>query len=315
MERKITKILIPALFFVCLWRIGNAQQLANGPAFNEQRFLWNPSMTGMGQAMEVSMAYRRQWAGFEGSPKTATLGFQLPIAKQQMSLGGFFNHDEVQPMTFNQIGMTYAYGFRPGLRKNDRFSIGLMGLVNQQLFDGLDLVVNDPDDNLIPGGELNQFALNAAAGFLYMSDASDVFGKGFFYFGAAATGLIPGSFAYTGLGSTARYENRIHANAVIGMRIVRDVFLIEPSVWIDYAYQNLLNTHLGLRLEMTDTFWTGINYSSANLMSFQAGVYIKNVLSKDGLLKAGTQGSFNIGDIAATRGGSYDFYLGYQYMF
>lgn len=302
--------------FSGLWTIGiQAQQVANRPAFGELSYLWNPAMTAMGESMEVSMAYRRQWAGFDGSPKTAMLGVQVPLMDQQMSLGGFFNHDEIQPMVFNQIGMTYAYRFRPGLGQKDRLAIGLAGMVNQQLFDGLDLVVNDPDDNLVPGGELNQFDFNAAAGFLYLSNASDLYGKSSFYFGAAVTGLIPGSFDYSGLGSAAKYENRLHANAVIGVRIVRDVFLIEPSVWVDYAQQNLFNTHLGIRLEMIETFWAGLDYSSANLMSFQAGVYFRNVLTRDGLIKAGTRGSFNMGDIAATRGSSYDFYVGYQYMF
>ena len=315
MDRKYIVVLVVGLAMHTALPGLFAQQMANRPAFNEMGYLWNPAMTAMSQALELSMSYRRQWAGFDGAPSTAALGFQLPFADQNMSLGGFFNHDEIQPIIFNQIGMTYAYGFRPGLRQNDRLSIGLAGLANQQLFDGLDLVVNDPDDQLIPGGEGNQFMLNAAAGFLYQSNTSDFYGKSFFYFGGAVTNLLPGGFDYAAMGSTARYRSRMHANAVIGARIVRDVFVIEPSVWIDYVPENIFQTNLGVRMEMIDTFWAGINYASASLMSFQVGAYLKNVLAKDGYLKVGTQGSFNMGDIAATRGGSYDFYLGYQYMF
>ena len=292
-----------------------AQQMANRPAFNEMAYLWNPAMTAMNQALEVSLAYRRQWAGFDGSPRTAAIGFQVPLTEHGMSIGGFFNHDEVQPMIFNQIGMTYAYGFRPGLGSNDRLTVGLAGLADQQLFDGLDLVVNDPDDERIPVGEGNQFMLNAAAGFLYQSNVSDRVGKASFYFGAAATRLIPGSFDYSVMGSTAKYRNRMHANAVVGLRMVRDVFVVEPSVWMDYVQDHLFQTNLSVRFEMIDTFWAGINYSSASLMNFQVGAFFKNVLAKEGYIKVGTQGSFNMGDIAAARGGSYDFYLGYQYMF
>jgi hypothetical protein len=103
---------------VGLW----AQQLPERSPFGETGFLWNPAMTAPWTYYEIDAGFRQEWLGFEDAPQTAYLGIQYPFEKENMSLGGYFMHDAVNPVKTNTFALTYAYKLEPGFKRYDQLS-------------------------------------------------------------------------------------------------------------------------------------------------------------------------------------------------
>lgn len=147
--------------------LSNAQQLPERSSFYSNSFIWNPAMTGLWDYWELGLTYRQEWLGFEDAPVTATLNVQYPFPKEHMSLGGFFMHDNINPIVMNSFGFTYAYRVDLGRRRTDLLTIGLMGTLNHFFVDGKEIVVNDQDDPLVPTGRtINSAPMRGPAYFI-----------------------------------------------------------------------------------------------------------------------------------------------------
>lgn len=293
--------------------LSNAQQLPERSSFYSNSFIWNPAMTGLWDYWELGLTYRQEWLGFEDAPVTATLNVQYPFPKEHMSLGGFFMHDNINPIVMNSFGFTYAYRVDLGRRRTDLLTIGLMGTLNHFFVDGKEIVVNDQDDPLVPTGENNKFGPNAGAGIFYTSYGKSEFEKDRFFAGLAITQLLPGNIRLDEFGSDASLKRNIHGNAIVGARFVNENTFIEPSLWINYSAVNLLDMNLGVRFEREDAFWAGLTYSTTQTIFLQTGLAMKNGLAKDGVLRIGALGSFNVGTFGKARGLGFEFYGAYRF--
>ncbi len=293
-----------------------AQQVPDRNYFRGMSFIWNPAMTGDGQYWETFANYRRQWLGFEGAPRTSSIGIHYPFVDFNMGLGGFFIHDYTAPIRNTTVGGTYSYQFELGLFKNDRLALGIMGFASQFLIDAVEIDVVDPDDVLIPVGESAQFTFNAGGGFYYVSHSNNNsrYDRSYFFFGAAANQALPSDLIFSDSDEPTNYKRSIHANATLGGRIINDEFFIEPYIWVNYAAPNIFNTNVGFNAEVYSTLWGGLNYSTNETFSIQAGYIIADgLLTDESTLRIGTIATLSLGTLGKPRGISYEFILAYRF--
>ncbi len=293
----------------------SAQQLPDRSYFNDLSFVWNPAMTGESQHWEAFASYRQQWMGFEDSPRTATIGAQFPLLDYNMSLGGFIIQDFVQPFETSTVGFNYAYQLELGLVGDDVLSIGLMGTMSQFAVNSIDIVVNDIGDVLVPIDERSKMVFNSGVGLYYVSHSnaySNSFSdESYFFMGLAANQLIPMDTKFSQ--GNDNYKRAIHANAIIGARIISDEFFIEPLVWANYSEGNVFSANMGAKIEFTDLFWGGIAIATNQSATVQAGYIHTPGSSRFSTIRIGSLATINTGSLSQPRGVSYEFYLAYRY--
>jgi type IX secretion system PorP/SprF family membrane protein len=86
--------------------------------------LINPAYTGLNNNFNASVTYRKQWAGFDGSPSTANVSAHTSLVNNKMGVGIIFLEDKIGNTSNTEIQGTYAYkiGF------NEKYlSFGLQG--------------------------------------------------------------------------------------------------------------------------------------------------------------------------------------------
>ncbi|MDZ4679380.1 MAG: PorP/SprF family type IX secretion system membrane protein [Saprospiraceae bacterium] len=301
-----------ALFLLPLG--ANAQQLPDRSPFTDISFVWNPAMTAVWDYWELAANYRQQWVGFEDAPLTASLAVQYPFPKFNTSIGGFFFHDETRPLQSNVVGFNYAYKMKAQRRGSGQLSFGLTTTLQQFTVDGLDIVVNDDDDLTLPRGEITTIVPNAGVGVFYTSRGGSDFDKSFFFAGLAANQLFPFDLRFKASGTTANFKRAIHANATLGYRAIKENMFIEPSVWINYSAENILDANLSIKMERQDAFWAGLTYNTNQTLSVQLGYILINGLPRDAALRIGAMGSYNIGTFGQARGVGYEFYAAWRFV-
>lgn len=292
----------------------SGQQLTERSPFSENSFIWNPAMTAPWDYWEMGVNYRQEWLGFNDAPRTATLQVQYPFEREKMSLGGYFIHDNTSPITLNTAGFTYAYRMQLSRRRGGaQLSLGLNATLSHVYVNALEIVTNDPDDELVPGGENNKISPNIGFGAFYTSYSRDEFDRNFFFAGLALNQVLPLSVLLDDFGGNGNLVRTIHGNATIGTRIVNGDIYIQPSAWINYSAVNILEGNLNVKLEQREAFWAGLNYSTTQTLAIQGGFILQNDFTRDGTMRIGTSASYNIGQFGKFRGLGFEFYLAYQF--
>ncbi len=306
MKKLYTIIILLLPYFVF------AQQQPKASNFKETNFAWNPAMTGLWDFWEISVSYRQQWVGFADAPKTAFMGFQMPIPGNNMSIGGSILHDKTNPLSFNGITFSYAYRIKTGLFYKDQLSIGLLANLSEYRLSYQDAMVNDLDDNLLLGDASSSILPNAGVGIYYSSHAGNEFERSYFFFGAAAQRLFQTDLTFSN-GSDSNLKRAIHANALAGFRFINGDVALEPSAWVDYAHTGIANATLSLKMEKFESFWTGFSFSTDKTFGLQAGVVIKKKFLRDGSLRIGTLGAYNLSGFGQYNALGYEFYVAYRF--
>ena len=314
----MNKIYIGSLLLL-LFVTAHSQQLPDRSYFSEMGFVWNPAITGESQHWEAFAAYRQQWAGFEGNPNTVSIGTQFPILDFNMGLGGFIIQDYVQPISSTNIGLNYAYHLELGFLGDDVLSIGLLGTFSQFGVEPGNIFVSHGGDDLVPVGERSKFTFNAGFGFYYVSHSnaysSSFSDRSYFFMGLAANQVIPFRHSFEEQpGGIDRYQRSIHANGIIGARILNDYFFVEPFLWVNYAEPQIFNMNFGVKAEWIDIFWGGLTYSTNEAVTLQAGYILTAGLPRFNSIRIGSLATFNTGSFTQSRGLSYEFYLAYRYL-
>ena len=106
--------------------------------------LINPAYSGLNNNFNASLTYRKQWAGFDGSPTTVNASAHSSLFDNKMGVGFYIMQDKAAINKNTELQATYAY--RLDL-KDKYLSFGLQaGLVNYRInYNDL-----NPKDNTAP---------------------------------------------------------------------------------------------------------------------------------------------------------------------
>jgi type IX secretion system PorP/SprF family membrane protein len=120
--------------------------------------LINPAYSGLNNNLSASATYRKQWAGFDGSPTTFNVNGHTSLRDNRMGVGLIILKDNIGANSNTEVHATYAY--RLDL-EGKKLSFGLQaGMVNFRS-DNSELNPYDPGDPLF---EQNQNISKASFG-------------------------------------------------------------------------------------------------------------------------------------------------------
>lgn len=130
-------------------------------------YLINPAYTGMNQYLNVMAGFRKQWAGFEGSPVTMSLTTHTSLFNNKMGTGIIISQDQIGETRNTLVQGTYAYKIK--LPNDHTFSFGLQAGMMNFRSDNAQLNPLDAGDPLFVSRQ-NTSKPTFGAGILFKSD-------------------------------------------------------------------------------------------------------------------------------------------------
>lgn len=125
----------------------------------------NPAYAGLTRDLNLSVDYRRQWAGFDGSPRTFNASGHMAINKNKMGLGFLAVQDNAGSNASTEFEAIYSYHLP--INNETTLSFGLQfGAINYQT-DYSELIVAPNDPKL---ETVNEWQPNFGAGFILTND-------------------------------------------------------------------------------------------------------------------------------------------------
>ena len=108
-EYTMKKHLLFAVFVLILTVRGQAQVDPLYAQYLNNPLLINPAYAGLNNNFNAGVSYRKQWAGFEGSPTTYNLNAHTSLLDNRMGLGLIVLKDNVGINSNTEVHGTYAY--------------------------------------------------------------------------------------------------------------------------------------------------------------------------------------------------------------
>lgn len=212
-----------------------SQYIVNGMSIN-------PAYAGRNNVLDVTMAHRRQWVGFNGAPVTTSFGMNTPLRVKAISVGMTVIDDRIGPINNQLISGIYAYRLR--LRKF-KLSFGIQNGVSIKKVNYDMLIRNQQNDALINGQRLVNIGFISGAG-VYIHNKN-------MFAGLSAPYLI------NTLNDDFLRENPMLLTAGYFYGIDRD-HGIKPSFLVRYINGSPLSADINLNYYYQQHFGFGLSY-------------------------------------------------------
>ncbi len=156
-------ILFVALLLTC--SIGLAQQDPLYSQYINNPVLINPAYAGSTTDLAASAMYRKQWAGFEGSPVTMNANAHMALHNNRMGTGLIILQDKLG--TDRTTEVTALYSYHLPLNEQITLSFGLQGGIINYYSDNSSLQINPADTKF---ANLSEWKPNLGTGLIVRSD-------------------------------------------------------------------------------------------------------------------------------------------------
>lgn len=263
--------------------------------YNTSSLFFNPAYAGSvgKEEAQLTMSYRDQWLGLEGSPKTILAGFDINLFDDKVGLGISTAVETIGIESMIDVQTSYAYrliladGYLAG---GIRFGYQRFGL------EFSDIEYGDPTDGLYDKGNIMTNSLNVGVGLYYHTLD--------YFIGLAA----PRLYSLDSQGSPERalhtylHTGAIFENETSGMQI-------EPSILIKYHKAAPLQFTIGMNLWLMDNFAVGAHYRSTDAFALSTEFIM------GGLFSLGVAYDFTLNDLNAESVGTLELFLGYKFKY
>lgn len=187
-----------------------AQQENHYTMFMYNKMMYNPAFAGARDVGSAWALYRGQWLGFKGAPSAQLVGFDTPLGKSRVSMGGSFSHHQIGIQRDLMASLAYSYGLMN--TENTSLKFGINGTFRNLNYDLSDptLYIRDGVTNDVILTNVNEtrnfmkgnvgagvyfshktFYLGASVPNLYQNKLSDAASKQQRHFYLYAGGLFP----------------------------------------------------------------------------------------------------------------------------
>jgi type IX secretion system PorP/SprF family membrane protein len=248
-----------------------SQQRAGYSNFLLNDYYFNPAIAGSKDVHVANVAYRNQWAGFDGAPTLIMGNFQGSIKDQGKTGYGLSLISERKGITQNTaIYLNYVYHFK--LSDKLKLGLGIQPGYMQYRVRLYDAVVVDAGDDVLTGTVYNANALDLSSGF-------HLYSKKFFVMGSAHR-LLADAVNFTSYNSNLAF----HFNGIAGYNFNikmknKKTFELQPSVMVRYAAPVPLQYSVMLKGTFNKKMWLGLIYRSDAAIGISAGVTLKEKFS------------------------------------
>lgn len=274
----------------------NGQLFPVSSQYMHNAIVINPAESGSEGALSLSLAYRNQWVGFDGSPKTYTASAHAPIKNDKVGLGivvlsdhyGIFNHTTVRG--------SYAYRIELG---RGMLAMGLAFSLTNQGVSMAKLIAEHPDDDVLYGFGESTTKPNFGTGLLYRSQN--------YHVGFSIPELLTHPWGTNddknrNTSSSLKYDYFFYG----GYRLqLHPQIAFAPSVMARYFNGNSLQFDITPQLIISDKIWLGANYRTEGILTALLRCKIDDQLS------AAYSYDFDLGDKQQYINGSHEVMLKY----
>ncbi|MCX6311843.1 MAG: type IX secretion system membrane protein PorP/SprF [Bacteroidetes bacterium] len=216
----------------------------------------NPAYAGTHDFANITLLGRKQWVGFNGSPLTSFLSFDMPIETKNIGVGALLSIDRIGVTERTEAAGTFAYHLRLGEKAH--LSFGLKGGVSYYRAKLTDLVVWDHNDQVFVN-DINGKTLPVVGAGLYFYTER-------FYAGLSIPNVInfkPGTILNTTVNDAPLLER--HYIGTIGYAIPAGKNLdIKPAILLKYVPNAPLQADLNLSFFFYKTLWVGAAYRTGD---------------------------------------------------
>lgn len=249
----------------------SAQQLSMYSQYYWNDYVINPAFTGIKNTPRVQFGYRNQWSGFQGSPKTYTVGGHVGLNKQNMGLGGMIFSDD-QGGAIRQNGVMLNYSYQLKLNKNSGLSFGLAGILNQYGFNGSQIQNINPDVTL--QANVTQLTPDLNFGVVYRL-------KDKLFIGLAANQLVQSRLSKFNTGNLSLSENQLIRHYNLSASYVTEInstIEVEPFVLMRSTFIKAPQFELGGKIQYNKLVFGGLSYRSNESVIGLLGVNYQNFM-------------------------------------
>lgn len=267
---------------------------------------WNPAYAGLDQSLSITGAFRKQWAGLEGSPSTQNVNAHMPLYIASSGIGINVENDILGAERNTAAMLAYNYQMPLG---SGILSVGLAGGIIQRSLDGSALRtpggdysepgVIEHNDNLLPLVEESTTLPTFDAGLFFQNEWLDV--------GISAKNLVESTAEFT----TVSLQLKRNYFAIVDMHLeVNGSFTLHPSIFVRSDFIQT-QTDLGVRIQYDGNIFGGASLRGYNSDSIDAVAIIAGFnLSSN--LKLAYAFDVTMSDLNAVSNGSHEIMLNFN---
>lgn len=315
------KIIFIIAFFVGIYFPAQAQQNIQFTQYLFNSLSVNPAYAGYKEQWFAQVAYRSQWTGFKGAPKTfqASIdGILDPITKN-MGLGLQITNDRLGPQVASSVYGTYAYRLRLNEEDTKRLSFGIgVGLSQYRLKSGM-LDPNDPVDPLLINQNLNSLIPDVRFGVYYYTPK--------WYVGLSIMDLFSGGnsnnlFQWEDHGIENLHRKR-HLYLIGGALFpLSEKVSLLPGVLVKEDFKGPTSVDIHAMFIFNDRFWFGGSFRTSSRIwnkNYKEGMHnLRNPNAAAGIiqffindrLRVGYSYDFVVSKLSSVQHGSHEITLG-----
>jgi type IX secretion system PorP/SprF family membrane protein len=209
----------------------------------------NPAYTGLNKELNVSVSFRKQWAGFDGSPTTFNATAHTSLFDNRMGAGIILVSDQIGEYT-NTLAMgTYSYKIQM-----DRtfISFGLQAGVANYRGDNSELNIHDDGDTYF-ADNINTTQPVFGAGLILSNDN--------LFLGLSVPRLLKTKGTYTNPDTNETVEGNVYTQHFYGMAsyivFINERLRLKPAVLLKYVESNPLSVDVNVVLNIDERFGIG----------------------------------------------------------
>lgn len=229
----------------------------------------NPAYAGSRGVGTVTALYRNQWVGMDGAPKTASVGFDMPVQNKRIGLGFQLYDDQLG--VERTTGFNASYAFRIQLAESGTLSLGLQaGLLNYQA--NFSKVRTFQSNDPAFSQNLNGFLPAAAAGIYYNSDR--------FYIGLSTPALLKTKIRYDNTGDVFSASGRdLHLYLASGFVVnLNQDLVLKPSLLVKAVSGAPIEYDLNANCWIQNTIALGLSYRTGDAVVGMAELQLNKQL-------------------------------------
>ena len=280
---RVVKYILVMVFFASSL-LAQHSSLTSNYLFNT--FAVNPAYAGQKKALDVTLVYRKQWAGFNGTPQNISLLTSMEIKPKNLSVGLQYDNDKIGLTSTNNIKLAIAY--RVKFSKKHTISFAVMPAYKRVFYDISKIrTTTEGDATYIANSPaLNLF--NTGAGIYYYTKK--------IFFGISTPELVK-----TNKG-TKFYE----FNAIGGVVIkVKDNISLKPSFLVRQIKNSPVQFDLNLTAYFNEVLGVGFAYRNKDAIVAYADFSVNKKF------KFGYAYDYSIGPLRKYNSGTHEIMLNY----
>lgn len=238
----------------------------------------NPAYTGVNNMTSFDLQYRQQWAGLDGSPRTAQFSGQTSLNRNSLGLGFQLMQDKVGIITNTNLGLASSY--KVYIEDGSSISFGLQASWNGLNYNYEELTLDDQTDEDFAVADNSLSKINFGTGIFLNSNI--------FYLGVSIPRILK-EIGVTGERLTRHY----YFTGGVILDLTQSLKL-KPYTILRYVEGGAYSYDLGANVFLANIFWVGA--FARDFRDYGISIYLNTIRG----IRIGYSGELISEEIAST---------------